>query len=610
MMHHPQPSGDLRATIMDDSASAFLNGLLSGSQDDPQSLPNEGAVLDQAGGLVDGNGDFERSRVDRKRDRDYGRDYNRDRGDRDHRDRDRDRRRRSRSRSLSGSRARSRSRSRDRGDRRDRDRKRDRDSRRSRSPEYSRRKRSRSREHRSSRRSSSSPGAEIAPLHLRPRKLANWDVPPSGFETVSAMDAKATGRFPLPSHLLRGPPQPGASHHYDPSSAGGLHMQQPQAQWDMPPPGQRPGFNGRQASAGGPRDFAGAPFPGRDDNNPLNSTLVRQAKRLYVGNIPPTCSEDRIVAFMSASYEQLPVPKDPGDAAVNAHVKADRGYAFVEFRTPEEAARALALDGVVFEGQTLRVRRPKDFNPDILKGILPPPSITPPSIIESPDKIFIGAIPIYLTDDQLQDLLRAFGELKSFSLIRDSQTGVSKGFAFCEYTDSEVTDVACSGLNGMELGEKKLVVQRANAGGHRAARAAMGASGDGGMTGYGSAGAMSGSLTGDILSRISSAPASDPTRILLLLNMVTIDELISKTEYEDILLDVQDEAAKFGKVERIVIPRPIDGRDGPGVGKIFVKYSEADEAAAAQRALAGRKFAERTVVASFFDEEKFERSEF
>ena len=34
-----------------------------------------------------------------------------------------------------------------------------------------------------------------------------------------------------------------------------------------------------------------------------------------------------------------------------------------------------------------------------------------------------------------------------------------QGYAFCEYVDVTITDQAIAGLNGMQLGDKKLIVQ-------------------------------------------------------------------------------------------------------------------------------------------------------
>jgi splicing factor U2AF subunit len=51
------------------------------------------------------------------------------------------------------------------------------------------------------------------------------------------------------------------------------------------------------------------------------------------------------------------------------------------------------------------------------------------------------------------------------------------------------------------------------------------------------------------------------------------------------------------------VPRPTGGsRQSNGVGKIFVKFDSPESAGKALRALAGRKFADRTVVTTYFSE--------
>ena len=53
------------------------------------------------------------------------------------------------------------------------------------------------------------------------------------------------------------------------------------------------------------------------------------------------------------------------------------------------------------------------------------------------------------------------------------------------------------------------------------------------------------------------------------------------------------------------VPRPSGGsRQSAGVGKIFVKYDSPESARKAMQALAGRKFADRTVVVTYFSEVK------
>lgn len=67
--------------------------------------------------------------------------------------------------------------------------------------------------------------------------------------------------------------------------------------------------------------------------------------------------------------------------------------------------------------------------------------------------------------------------------------------------------------------------------------------------------------------------------------------------------DVREECEKYGKVLEIKIPRPSGGsRQSNGVGKIFVKFDGPTAASKALHSLAGRKFADRTVVTTYFSE--------
>lgn len=48
------------------------------------------------------------------------------------------------------------------------------------------------------------------------------------------------------------------------------------------------------------------------------------------------------------------------------------------------------------------------------------------AVPDTPNKIFIGGLPIYLNDDQVIELLKSFGELRAFNLVKDPATGQSK----------------------------------------------------------------------------------------------------------------------------------------------------------------------------------------
>lgn len=107
----------------------------------------------------------------------------------------------------------------------------------------------------------------------------------------------------------------------------------------------------------------------------------------------------------------------------------------------------------------------------------------------------------------------------------------------------------------MQLGDKKLIVQRASVGAKNANSSNV------------QAAPVQIQVPG--LSMVgTSGPA---TEVLCLLNMVTPDELRDEDEYEDILEDIREECNKYGVVRSIEIPRPIEGVEVPGCGKVRPK---------------------------------------
>ena len=51
------------------------------------------------------------------------------------------------------------------------------------------------------------------------------------------------------------------------------------------------------------------------------------------------------------------------------------------------------------------------------------------ALVDAAERVFVGGLPYYLTDDQCKELLGSFGGIKSFDLVKDRETGTSKGCA-------------------------------------------------------------------------------------------------------------------------------------------------------------------------------------
>ncbi|XP_059644533.1 splicing factor U2af large subunit B isoform X2 [Cornus florida] len=343
----------------------------------------------------------------------------------------------------------------------------------------------------------------------------------------------------------------------------------------------------------------------------MTQQATRHARRVYVGGLPPSANEQSVATFFSHVMSAIGGnTAGPGDAVVNVYINHEKKFAFVEMRSVEEASNAMALDGIIFEGAPVKVRRPSDYNPSLAATLgpsQPNPSLnlgavglTPGSAggLEGPDRIFVGGLPYYFTEAQIRELLESFGALRGFDLVKDRETGNSKGYAFCVYQDLSVTDIACAALNGIKMGDKTLTVRRANQGATQPKPEQESV--------------LLHAQQQIAIQRLMLQPAGSlATKVLCLTQVVTEDELKDDEDYEDIVEDMRMECGKFGTLVNVVIPRPNpNGEPAPGVGKVFLEYADLDSATKARTGLNGRKFGGNQVVAVFYPENKFSQREY
>jgi len=154
----------------------------------------------------------------------------------------------------------------------------------------------------------------------------------------------------------------------------------------------------------------------------------------------------------------------------------------------------------------------------------------------------------------------------------------------------------------MELGNKYLVVQRVSVGAKP------------GMP----------NLPYDQFPKIPRPIMPAGRHILLMLNMVTPEDLVDDQEYSNIYEDVKEECSRFGAVEDLRIPRlvkkdktkfaagktafqsALDAQcadKAAGVRRVYVKFIDALDAQAGLKALAGRLFAGQSIIATVLNED-------
>ena len=73
-------------------------------------------------------------------------------------------------------------------------------------------------------------------------------------------------------------------------------------------------------------------------------------------------------------------------------------------------------------------------------------------------KLYVGNLPYSATEEELKTLFGQAGTVTSVAIIKDRETGRSKGFAFIEMSSSDEAQKAISMLTGHMLGGRDLRV--------------------------------------------------------------------------------------------------------------------------------------------------------
>ncbi|XP_025411394.1 splicing factor 3B subunit 4 [Sipha flava] len=128
---------------------------------------------------------------------------------------------------------------------------------------------------------------------------------------------------------------------------------------------------------------------------------------------------------------------------VNVHMPKDRvtqshqGYGFVEFLAEDDADYAIKIMNMIkLYGKPIRVNKASAHQKNLDVGA----------------NVFIGNLDSEVDEKLLYDTFSAFGViLQTPKIMRDPDTGNSKGFAFINYASFEASDAAIEAMNGQHL---------------------------------------------------------------------------------------------------------------------------------------------------------------
>ncbi|MGI6208675.1 MAG: RNA recognition motif domain-containing protein [Anaerolineae bacterium] len=76
-------------------------------------------------------------------------------------------------------------------------------------------------------------------------------------------------------------------------------------------------------------------------------------------------------------------------------------------------------------------------------------------------RIYVGNLPYTAAESELRELFEGYGTVESVQMIRDRDTGQSKGFAFVEMPAQNEAQAAIQALNGQAFHNRNLTVNEA-----------------------------------------------------------------------------------------------------------------------------------------------------
>ncbi|KAF8405191.1 hypothetical protein HHK36_010091 [Tetracentron sinense] len=162
----------------------------------------------------------------------------------------------------------------------------------------------------------------------------------------------------------------------------------------------------------------------------------------YVGNLDPQTTEELLweLFVQAGPVVNVYVPKD---RVTNLH----QGYGFVEFRSEEDADYAIkVLNMIKLYGKPIRVNKASQDKKSLDVGA----------------NLFVGNLDPDVDEKLLYDTFSAFGVIVTNpKIMRDPETGNSRGFGFISYDSFDTSDAAIEAMNGQYLCNRQITVSYA-----------------------------------------------------------------------------------------------------------------------------------------------------
>ncbi|CAM9951085.1 unnamed protein product [Ascophyllum nodosum] len=366
--------------------------------------------------------------------------------------------------------------------------------------------------------------------------------------------------------------------------------------------------------------LGGLGVPGLGLGAPVQTPQMKSQIELFVGNIPVGTTQQGLIDFLNAamlkaraSFTPLPpffrvgLNMTPGNPVTSCRLNSK--FAFCVMRTPEEAAKALNLNGIPYLGNMLKLQRPSSYTgpPDravtwqVLTGQAEMPTEGALTTVQNTVnklncEVFVGNIPPETQAPTLQEYLG--GALVQVGLCKPpnpiASIRMNARFAFLEMRSSEDATKALN-LDGIPFAGAALSVGRPK-------------KYEGPVTPHKTWFDVLAECSFGLMGNAQVAEEETPSTVVRIGNVVTAEELTDDNAQREVVEDMTEECSKYGSVAAIEIPHV--GGPAAGVGFVFVKYGSIADAEKAKRGFGARTFDGKSVDAKYFPEDKFAAKSF
>lgn len=185
-----------------------------------------------------------------------------------------------------------------------------------------------------------------------------------------------------------------------------------------------------------------AGFGGGSYTQSANAQERNQEATVFVGGLDENVTDELLWELMiqAGPVKHVYIPRD-------RITRQAQGYGFCEFRTEEDAQYAVKiLNMVKMFGKPIKVQPSSEHKRNLDVGA----------------NIFVGNLDPDVDEKLLHDTFNAFGVIiETPHIMRELETGNSKGYGFVKFNSFEASDSAIEAMNGGYIMNRSIVVQYA-----------------------------------------------------------------------------------------------------------------------------------------------------